>query len=83
VEEVEKLLETSKMLRINCLDHNGMSPLDQASFKGNQDLVEMLLARGANADNRAHDQGYTALMFAALAGSLENWVEFGQKMIIY
>jgi ankyrin repeat protein len=64
---VDELLKKGNV-RINCLDKNGMTPLSQACFKGNEHLVEMLLAAGADADNRAHDDGYTALMFAALAG---------------
>ena len=63
------MLLKNASVRINCLEKNGMTPLDQAAFKGNEQLVEMLLAAGADADNRAHDQGYTCLMFAALAGS--------------
>jgi ankyrin repeat and MYND domain-containing protein 2 len=69
VDEAKELVRSGKV-RINCLDNNGMSPLDQACFKGNEDLVEFFLGHGADADNRAHEQGYTALMFAALAGSL-------------
>lgn len=71
VAEVKMLLSSSgddAAVRVNCLDRSGLTPLDQASFKGNEQLAEMLLAAGANANNRAHDDGYTALMFAALAG---------------
>ncbi|CAK5020598.1 unnamed protein product [Meloidogyne enterolobii] len=39
-----------------------MSPLVQACFKGNEEIVKMLLEIGANADIRYHDQGYTPLM---------------------
>ncbi|KAI1709391.1 ankyrin repeats (3 copies) domain-containing protein [Ditylenchus destructor] len=55
-------------VRINCLDKQGMNYLDQACFKGNEELIEFLIENGCNVDNRAHDQGYTSLMFAALAG---------------
>lgn len=54
--------------RVNCLDKDGMSPLDQACFKGNERLVDFLITNEANVDNRAHKHGYTALMFAAIAG---------------
>lgn len=64
-----RALTKSGEIRINCLDKDGMTPLDQACFKGNQELVEFFIENGADVDNRAHQQGYTALMFAALAGS--------------
>lgn len=47
------------------------SPLDQACFKGNERLVDFLITNEANVDNRAHKHGYTALMFAAIAGILK------------
>jgi len=62
-------------IRPNCLEKNGMSPLVQACFKGNEEMVKMLLEIGADADIRYHDQGYTPLMFAALAG-LDNKIFF-------
>lgn len=64
-----KELVSSGTVRVNCLDKNGMNPLDQACFKGNEDLVRLLIENGADADNRAHEHGYTCLMFAALAGT--------------
>lgn len=56
------------MVSINCLDENGLSPIDQAAFKGNEELVEWLLANKANPHNKANKDGYTSLMFAALSG---------------
>lgn len=46
-----------------------MNFLDQACFKGNERLAEFLIKSGIIVDNRSHDQGYTSLMFAALAGN--------------
>uniref|UniRef100_A0A915EMU0 Uncharacterized protein n=1 Tax=Ditylenchus dipsaci TaxID=166011 RepID=A0A915EMU0_9BILA len=66
-DEVKKLVEDSK-LRVNCLNKDGMNLLDQACFKGDEELVKFLIENGADVDNRAHHQGYTSLMFAALAG---------------
>lgn len=57
-------------IRVDCLDKSGMTPLDQACFKGDEDLAAFLISKGANVDNRFHEQGYTCLMFAALAGRL-------------
>ncbi|VDP93397.1 unnamed protein product [Echinostoma caproni] len=48
-----------------------MTPLDQACFKGNREVVEYLLKNGADVNSRHHKQGYTSLMFAALAGHME------------
>lgn len=66
-----KLIESSGTVRVNCLDKSGMNLLDQACFKGNEPLADFLIARGANVNNTDHDQGYTCLMFAALAGLCE------------
>lgn len=66
-EEVIELIKNGNV-RINCLEKNGMNLLDQACFKGNERLTELLIESGINIDNRAHEQGYTCLMFAALAG---------------
>jgi len=65
--EVMELVDGGKV-RINCLDKSGMNPLDHASYKGNEQLVEYLIERGGEVNNRHNDQGYTALMFAALTG---------------
>ena len=45
-----------------------MTPLQQAAFKANVDICHLLLAHGADVNSSEHNQGYTALMFAALSG---------------
>jgi ankyrin repeat protein len=45
-----------------------MTPLQHASFKGHANICSLLLAHGADVNDHEHDQGYTALMFAALSG---------------
>lgn len=67
-EEVIDLIKSGKV-RINCLDKSGMNFLDQACFKGNEYLAEFLINSGIDVDNRSHVEGYTSLMFAALAGN--------------
>ncbi len=45
-----------------------MTPLQQAAFKGNAPLVDYLLCHGADVNMNEHNDSYTALMFAAIAG---------------
>ncbi|THD23181.1 Ankyrin repeat and MYND domain-containing protein 2 [Fasciola hepatica] len=69
-ERARALLSMDKKL-VNALNEEGMTPLDQACFKGNRDVVEYLLKNGADVNSREHKQGYTSLMFAALAGHMD------------
>ena len=46
-----------------------MTPLQHASYKGNQQMVDYLICHGADVNSNDHDSGYTALMFAALSGT--------------
>uniref|UniRef100_A0A0N5C8F5 MYND-type domain-containing protein n=1 Tax=Strongyloides papillosus TaxID=174720 RepID=A0A0N5C8F5_STREA len=64
-----KEMITNKVVTVNCKDENGLSPIDQAAFKGNEELVEWLLANNADPHNKANKDGYTSLMFAALSGN--------------
>lgn len=45
-----------------------MTPLQHAAYRGNYDLCKMFLECGADPNSHYHDSGYTALMFAGLAG---------------
>ncbi|XP_063954035.1 ankyrin repeat and MYND domain-containing protein 2-like [Lytechinus pictus] len=56
---------------VNCVDEHGMTPLQNAAFKGNLHLCELLLAHGADVNANHHENGYTTLMFAALSGNTE------------
>ena len=49
--EYKNLTEEEKLISINRPDSNGSTPLHLASFFGNQDVIEILLA--ANADVHA------------------------------
>lgn len=55
-------------VRVDCLDENGMTPLQHAAYRGNYDVCKLLLECGADVNSHYHDSGYTALMFAGLAG---------------
>lgn len=58
-------------VRIDCLDEHGMTPLQHAAYRGNYDLCKMFLECGADVNSHYHDSGYTALMFAGLAGKTD------------
>ncbi|XP_004626491.1 ankyrin repeat and MYND domain-containing protein 2 isoform X2 [Octodon degus] len=68
VQEAGTLL-SSKNVRVNCLDENGMTPLMHAAYKGKLDMCRLLLRHGADVNCHQHEHGYTALMFAALSGN--------------
>nr|CAD7415915.1 unnamed protein product [Timema poppensis] len=58
-------------LKPDIYDDNGMTPLQHAAYKGNKDIVQMLLDQGADVNSGKHDHAYTALHFAALSGDAE------------
>lgn len=66
-DEVQTVVRTSNM-KLNFADENGMSPLQNACYKGNLDICKFLIERGAEVNANEHVHGYTALMFAALGG---------------
>lgn len=47
-----------------------MTPLQNAAFKGNKDVCELLISHGADVNTNEHENGYTTLMFAALSGTV-------------
>ncbi|XP_076237199.1 ankyrin repeat and MYND domain-containing protein 2 isoform X2 [Calliopsis andreniformis] len=70
VSELKTLLAANK-IKIDFVDENGMSPLQHACYKGNKEIVQMLLDQGADANLCQHEHAYTALHFAALSGNAE------------
>ncbi|XP_072388562.1 ankyrin repeat and MYND domain-containing protein 2-like [Diabrotica undecimpunctata] len=54
---------------VNILDENSMTPLQHAAYKGNKDLVQVLLDQGADVNYCEHQHTYTALHFAGLSGN--------------
>lgn len=51
-----------------------MTPLQHAAFRGRKDMVELLLANGADVNTDKHENSYSTLMFAALSGiSYQQW----------
>lgn len=66
---VARLLK-DKSIDVNAPGRMGLTALAAASFKGEVEILKILLASGANAE-AANAQGQTALMFAALTGRAE------------
>jgi len=66
VDQVRQLL--AEGVNVDYVDDDGMTSLQHAAYKGNVELCEMLLSRGSDVNYSAHENGYTALMFAALSG---------------
>ncbi|KAI3385675.1 hypothetical protein SNEBB_010609 [Seison nebaliae] len=56
---------------IDVEDENGMTCLEHASFKGQQEICKWLIKNGADVDHKqSNGELYTPLMYAALSGSL-------------
>ncbi|XP_017878296.1 ankyrin repeat and MYND domain-containing protein 2-like [Ceratina calcarata] len=68
--ELKTLLAVNK-IKMDFVDENGMSPLQHACYKGNKEIVQMLLDQGADVNACQHKHAYTALHFAALSGNAE------------
>ena len=66
IENVRRLL--AEGVAVDCLDDDGMTPLQHAAYKADLEMCELLLRHGANVNANFHNHGYTALMFAALSG---------------
>ncbi|XP_050533556.1 ankyrin repeat and MYND domain-containing protein 2 [Daktulosphaira vitifoliae] len=56
-------------IRTDILDEHGMTPLQHAAYKGNEQIVRWLLSKGADVNSGKHKYQYTALHFAALSGN--------------
>ncbi|EFN88764.1 ankyrin repeat and MYND domain-containing protein 2 [Harpegnathos saltator] len=68
--ELKTLLALNKV-KMDFVDENGMSPLQHACYKGNVEIVQMLLDQGADVNACQHEHAYTALHFAALSGNAD------------
>lgn len=68
-----ELLKTLLVVQqnVNIVDENLMTPLQHAAYKGNKDMVQLFLDRGADVNLCQHQHGYTALHFSGLSGNAE------------
>lgn len=49
----------SGTVNVNCVDEHGMSPLQHACYKGNAEIANFLLDRGADVNQNEHEHRYT------------------------
>nr|CAI5860285.1 unnamed protein product [Callosobruchus analis] len=61
----------SEKQNVNFVDGNLMTPLQHAAYKGNKEIVQLLLDQGADVNFCEHQHNYTALHFAGLSGNSE------------
>lgn len=67
VTEAYEYISSGKLKVVDCQDEHGTTPLQYASFRGLFDLCKLLIECGADVNAKTHDQGYSALMFAAIS----------------
>ncbi|GFS29352.1 ankyrin repeat and MYND domain-containing protein 2 [Trichonephila inaurata madagascariensis] len=67
-EEVKRLLTVEKV-PVDCVDAEGMTPLQHAAYKGTHKVCKLLLDCGADVNLTKHVSQYSALTFAALSGN--------------
>ncbi|KAG1701331.1 Ankyrin repeat and MYND domain-containing protein 2 [Nymphon striatum] len=70
ISDIKKYLSENDA-NVDCLDENGMPPLQHAAYFGSKEICELLVTYGADVNLNTHDHKYTALMFAALSGKLD------------
>ncbi|GFR10158.1 ankyrin repeat and MYND domain-containing protein 2 [Trichonephila clavata] len=68
--EVRRLILV-EWVPVNCVDADGMTPLQHAAYKGIYRICEFLLYLGADVNLTKHKSQYSALHFAALSGNTD------------
>ena len=67
LEEAFEYVRSGQLTLVDCVDEHGTTPLQYAAFRGLVDMCRVLMERGADVNAKTHDQGYSALMFAAIS----------------
>lgn len=67
IDEAYSYVKSGELREVETTDEHGTTPLQYASFRGLLDMCKLLVSRGADVNAKTHDQGYTALMFAAIS----------------
>jgi ankyrin repeat protein len=58
-------------LEVDTADHRGLTPLNCAAIKGDEELVRTLLSRGQGDVNQTSPKGCTPLIYAGRGGYAE------------
>ena len=69
IEAVKQFLDSGT--DVNAKDKTGGTPLDEAAGWGRKDIVELLIAKGADVNGKFDDDGSTPLHLAAWKGHFE------------
>ncbi len=69
LEQVQRHLNAGS--NIDALDRDKMSPLHYASFRGQMEIAELLIDKGANVNIKGQEGGVTPLHLAATKGNKE------------
>lgn len=69
-DEVKRLLQEENVF-VDCIDDDGMTPLQHAAYKGAYKICKLLLDCGANVNLSRHVSRYSALTFAGLSGKAD------------
>ncbi|XP_055930683.1 ankyrin repeat and MYND domain-containing protein 2-like [Argiope bruennichi] len=70
-EEVKRLITEEENIYVDCVDAEGMTPLQHAAYKGCTKLCKLLLDCGADVNYTRQVSRYTALTFACVAGKAD------------
>ncbi|CAL1292895.1 unnamed protein product [Larinioides sclopetarius] len=70
-DEVKRLITEEENIYVDCIDADGMTPLQHAAYKGCYKLCKLLLDCGADVNLTKHVSRYSALTFAGLSGKAD------------
>jgi len=68
--KVKRLVNDKLISDLNFTDNSGWTPLHYASIRGNYDIAEFLIEKGADINSKYND-GWTPLHYASYRGYIE------------